>query len=215
MRWTSLVAGGFMALATSCGVAGSDQPSQAALRLEFVECGTSNETRALAVAVAGGPGQLAVSVAHAFEGKESFVVQEADGSTMNGELVFLDTERDIAVIRLERSASETLPVTLANDENTEITFITYGDNDGPERKPAAIIRFVRLSLDGIGERDGIELAADVNSGDSGGPVVDADGRMIGMVFATSRVGESGWAVAANEIESAIDQVGDPIELTCS
>ncbi len=200
--------------ATACSTKTSNQPLQATLRLELTECGTSNEQRASAVAVDRGPGNLAVTVAHAFDNIESFVVQEANGSTMTAELVHLDVDRDLAVIRLERGAAETLGVADPNVETTDVSLITYSNDDGPERKPASILRFVRLSLDGVGDRDGIELGADIESGDSGGPVIDDEGRLVGMVFATSRGDDRGWAVASNEIERAIDAATTPIPLVC-
>ena len=45
-------------------------------------------------------------------------------------------------------------------------------------------------------------------------LVDEKGRVIGMIFASSRLTETGWAAAASEFEEIKDQAGPPIALSC-
>ncbi len=189
----------------------SATPELAVLRLELAECSTENQHRATAFLVGD---DLAFTVAHAFDNIGSFVVRSSSGELTEAEVVYLDTDRDIALIRLASSASPSLAL-INPDENTSVSVISFADVDGPVVKDAQILRFVRLTLDGVGDRAGIEVAADIQSGDSGGPIVDRDGRVLGMVFATARQGERGWAVAASELETALDEVSEePIDLPC-
>ena len=68
--------------------------------------------------------------------------------------------------------------------------------------PAPIIRRIRASVDGGPRRAALELRAEVTVGDSGAPVIGADGRVAGVVFARSRTRDDaayavdGGAVAA-------------------
>lgn len=194
---------------------GRHDPLAATLRLELVGCGAVSEHRATAIAVGDG---LALTVAHAFENIESFVVRMADDTTTGATIVHLDRDLDIAVVRLDRPAPGQLPIAAEIDrrdtDNRMVSFVSYADLEGPVEKSAVVLRFVQISLDGEGDRRGIELAADINAGDSGGPVIDASGTVIGMVFATSRLGESGWATESTELVAAVDDVGEPFELRC-
>jgi S1-C subfamily serine protease len=55
----------------------------------------------------------------------------------------------------------------------------------PARIRRAITATVRVEPDPAVRRPALDLAADVASGDSGAPVVDAQGRVVGVVFAAS------------------------------
>jgi S1-C subfamily serine protease len=77
-----------------------------------------------------------------------------------------------------------------------------------------VLRRVTASLDGVGQRAAIEIEADIRPGDSGAAVVDDDGRIAGLVFASSRVGERGWVVAASELSGALTSIGEPLVLSC-
>ena len=75
-----------------------------------------------------------------------------------------------------------------------------------------VLRRARVTLDGEGRRLAYEVAADIERGDSGAPLLDADGRVAGIVFATSRRDEAGWVVAAAEL--ATIEEGQAIPLSC-
>ena len=96
----------------------------------------------------------------------------------------------------------------AADDGAEVTIPTYADADGVAIKQATVLRSVSATLDGEGHRQAVELSASIDPGDSGAPVVDADGHAVGMVFASSRRDDRGWAVAAAELEAAIAAVAD-------
>ncbi len=53
-------------------------------------------------------------------------------------------------------------------------------------RPAPVVRHIRASVDGGPRRPALELRAQVAVGDSGAPVIGADGRVAGVVFARSR-----------------------------
>lgn len=199
--------------AAGCSGGAVTDPEQGVLSLELASCTTGITNRATAIAVGDG---LALTVAHAFVDVDGFSAIDADGQTIAADVIDLDIDNDIAVLRLGEDPPTTLTL-LAVAEAPAIEFLTYRSEAGPARQEASVLRFVGVSLDGTGSRDGIELAADVQSGDSGGPVVDDQGRVIGMVFATARDGERGWATASSELQRAADEAdlnGPAIDLNC-
>jgi hypothetical protein len=103
---------------------------------------------------------------------------------------------------------------LGTDSDAEMLTVLYHREDGVFSAPTTVLRRVTASLDGVGERAAIEIGADIKPGDSGAPVVDDDGRIAGLVFASSRVGERGWAVAASELSGVLSLVGEPLVLSC-
>ena len=67
-------------------------------------------------------------------------------------------------------------------------------------RSAPIARRIRASVDGGPRRPALELRANVAVGDSGAPVVTADGRVAGVVFARSRTREDlAYAVDASAV----------------
>ncbi len=218
-RWPAInvaaAAAGVALLAASCAPAGAtDTPENAVLRLELDECFNALEHRATAFALGDG---YAVTVAHAFEDIETFTVRTADQRELMAEIIYLDVDRDLSVMRLiGDDLPKGLALRTAGEDEEQASIVSFAEVEGPKTKDATLLRFVRLTLDGVGDRAGIEVAADIVSGDSGGPLLDSDGLVIGMVFATSRKGERGWAIAAPEIDAAFDARQDePIALTCT
>ena len=182
------------------------EPSDAVWRIVATACGTQIEGLATAVAVAD---DLVVTVAHTFEGAESAQVTGADGMPgWAADVVYLDPERDLAVLRLKgMSPGETLRWLPLGDssDGDEVTVITAA-GDQLQAKTARVIRHVDVTLDGDGRRAGLELEAEISRGDSGSPVVNADGAIAGIVFAADRDEAKGWAVAATEVEAALAQL---------
>lgn len=203
---------------TACGAltegATAPAPEETVLQLKLEGCRHGVGNRATAVSMGSG---LAMTVAHAFDDVESFTVLDPDGTEFTADIVHLDRDRDIAVLSFsneERAAGvqEGLVFGPAT-EDTSVRLALHPE-DGPWVQDVEILRRVKVSLDGVGRRDGIELSGNIQPGDSGGPVLDDEGRVIGLVFASSRGDDRGWAVASTDLASALDDIGPPIEIDC-
>ena len=80
--------------------------------------------------------------------------------------------------------------------------VRYGEADGDLRvltprgaRPATLNRRVNVHFAGTpGRRPSLDLAAKIVAGDSGAPVVDREGRIVGVVYARSTRREAAYAV---------------------
>ncbi|RZU50379.1 putative serine protease PepD [Krasilnikovia cinnamomea] len=133
---------------------------------------------------------------HVVEGADKTMsVAFSDGTTASAKVVGRDPESDIAVIKVNRSRLS--PVVFGNSDS-----IAVGDRVLAFGAPLGLVNTV---TDGIvsaldrtiqaGEPGGtvryyaaIQTDAAVNQGNSGGPLVDADGRVIGMNSVIRSVG---------------------------
>lgn len=187
---------GLLLAGCSGGVAASDaELVGATLRIDIDACRTG-QVRATGIALDDG---WIATVGHSFDGIVDYSVVGRDA-----QLVYLDIDRDIAL--LWGQAPEAPFLRLAPDaEPGPARIVTYPDPDmAAEISEINVIRLANVTLDGIGRRRALELSADISPGDSGSPVVDDRGRVIGMIFANSRGLDSGWAISVAELIGALD-----------
>lgn len=149
-----------------------------------------------------------VTNAHVVAGGQSIQVVTPDGATHAAEVVLFDPEVDIAVLRVPQLGLHPLTVFPSDpDRGTQGAVIGY-PNGGDERVVEAAVRGEERAEgrdiygSALVTRTIEVLQAQVIPGNSGGPIVDLDGRVIGLVFAASTVdpGE-GYALAMSEIRA--------------
>jgi S1-C subfamily serine protease len=149
-----------------------------------------------------------VTNAHVVSGTASHTITRPDGTTMRAEVVFFDPERDVAVLY---APGYTAPgVTFGpGQRGTQGAVIGY-PGGGPERIVPAVVDG-SISAEGrdiynenFVTRQIFVLQATVHPGNSGGPVIDLQGRVLGMVFATSASDPTqAYALTDDEIASDI------------
>jgi S1-C subfamily serine protease len=194
--------------------AGVDPPSPQVLREPGVRAAAPSVVRILGTACGlgvegsgwvAGPG-LVVTNAHVVAGEHDTVVQapgDAAGSR-DATLVHLRVRDDVAVLRVPGLAAAAL--TLASDpaSGTAGAILGYPLN-GPFDVEAGRIGATRsvLSQDAYGRgpvrRSVTPLRGRVRSGNSGGPVVDAQGRVLTTVFAATTDGGAGGYGVPNAV----------------
>ena len=161
---------------------------------------------------------LIATAAHTFDRAAGVKLRDETGVEMTAEVVYADFDKDIALVTADPPNNHIFERGQPED-GTEVRLISYDNAEsGPEVKQGTLLRTVTVTLDGEGRRSALELEADIERGDSGGPVLDGEGQAVGMVFASSRRGERGWAVTFDEIETAIDSYHDgarrPLDVDC-
>ena len=202
-----------MMAVASCAVTGpgpADLPTEAVVRIEAPKCASLTNVEGTGVAV--GP-DLIATVAHTFASVDEFTVIDASGRRLDGQVVYLDRERDVALVRTAKDLPRSLTLAAAETDTSGFV-LSAADPDEITIKETTIRRRLTITLDGEGERNGLEIEAVISSGDSGAPVLDDEHRVVGLVFASSDPPGRGWALDAAEVQAALDRTGDPIELAC-
>lgn len=119
---------------------------------------------------------------HVVADAESLMVKLADDREVSAEVVGADPKTDIAVIRITDEAI--VPATLASSEPLRVGqwVMAVGSPFGlPKTVTAGIISAVGRGGMGITDYgDFIQTDAAVNQGNSGGPLIDLEGRVIGI-----------------------------------
>jgi S1-C subfamily serine protease len=162
-----------------------------------------------------GPG-LVVTNAHVVAGEDDTSVTTAGGASLDATAVRYDPENDLALLHVD---AELPQLTFAPDptSGTAAAVLGYPEN-GPYAVAPARLGETRdtISEDSYGRgpirRSITSLRGSVRSGNSGGPLVDDRGRVLGTVFAATTTGEpGGFAVPDEVVEDALGAPLAPVD----
>lgn len=133
------------------------------------------------------------------------------GDSYPAEVVYFDPDTDIAVLAVPDLPAEPLQFSLDANRGDNLAVIGYPEN-GPLATVPARVREIQTASGrdiygrGVVVREIISMRADVRPGNSGGPVVDRDGDVVGLVFANSLDREdTGYAMTARQVAPAITE----------
>ncbi|MFT4286745.1 MarP family serine protease [Nocardioides sp.] len=163
-------------------------------------CGSGVEGSGFLVA----PGYLMTN-AHVVAGVTDPAV-EIGGEETAGRVVLYDSGIDIAVISFDSGAANPLEFDDTAEPQDGVAILGYPE-DGPyDVQPGRIRSQQRLrSPDIYGQgtviRDVYSIRGLIRPGNSGGPIVDSDGEVVGVVFAASVTDpDTGYALTAGQVE---------------
>jgi len=130
---------------------------------------------------------LIVTNAHVVAGESRTRIVTADGRRLETTVVAFDPNRDLAVLRVPGLG---LPALAEADGQVDQQGALFGHPGGGPLRQAPVRIAEQIVARGTDiyrsaptERDVFVLAAVTAPGDSGGPVVDTDGRVMGVMFA--------------------------------
>jgi S1-C subfamily serine protease len=154
-----------------------------------------------------GTGYIATN-AHVVSGTRTHTVITPGGAQMPGTVVYFDPERDVAVLYVPELKTAPLAFGPAS-RGTKGAVIGY-PGGGPEKVSPAIVDG-RITAEGrdiynssLVTRQIFVIEAGVRPGNSGGPLVDTEGRVLGMVFATSAsTPNQAYALTDDEIDADV------------
>jgi S1-C subfamily serine protease len=145
-----------------------------------------------------------------------------DGNRYTAKVIANDVYSDIAVLQISQNASQSQrqllsslkPLVLANSSNLEVgdTVIAIGNPFGLSDAMttgivSAIGRSIPISVGGFSIPNAVQTDARVNPGDSGGPVLNTRGEVIGMntaiVSGTDKLSGIGFAIPSNTITKIV------------
>lgn len=150
-----------------------------------------------------GPGRVMTN-AHVVAGVDAPEL-EIDGERVRGRVVHYDPDLDVAVLAVEARGVPALDFAPVAEPREAIAVLGY-PQDGPYHVQAGRVRQEQRlrSPDIYGEgtviREVLSLRALVRPGNSGGPVVNTDGQVVGVVFAASVTdAQTGYALTADQV----------------
>lgn len=148
--------------------------------------------------------------AHVVASVNEPVVEIPDGRVLPGRVVHFDPVHDIAVLAVEGLDMRPLPLGEELADGTLAAFQGYPAGGPFQSQPATVQGLSTVLVQNIYGADPEELevytlAADVEQGNSGGPLLDQDGRIAGLVFAKATDDVPvGYALSLDEIRPVID-----------
>lgn len=154
-------------------------------------------------------GDRVVTNAHVVAGSRQLVVQ-AGGQTYPADLVVFDSERDVAVLHVPGLQAPSLETGRSLTAGDSAVVAGYPGNGRLKMTPARVREtLIARGKDIYGSQSVIRniysLRGIVRSGNSGGPLLDTDGKVVGVVFAKSTTdSDTGYALTMKEVSGALN-----------
>lgn len=161
-----------------------------------------------------------MSNAHVVAGSNSVTVQDTDGTSYDATVVSYDPRVDISILNVPGLAAP--PLAFANTPaatGTDALVMGFPDASSFEATPARIREVTNLNGPDIYRtttvtRQVYTIRGTVRQGDSGGPMVDLNGHVLGVVFgAAVDDAETGYALTANEVSGELHNIGNTTAAT--
>ncbi|GAA1506429.1 hypothetical protein GCM10009761_05440 [Agromyces terreus] len=169
------------------------------------ECGVSMSGSGFVIA----PDRI-VTNAHVVAGVDEPVVETPGLAARSGRVVAYDAGLDLAVIAVDGLGADALPIA-DPAAGSEIAVAGYPFGGPLELRPGSVMSVGPVTFledDGSSTRDVMTLAADVDHGNSGGPVITGDGAVGGVVFAKSESVENvGFAIPVSTLTAFAGDAG--------
>ncbi|MFL5973077.1 MAG: S1C family serine protease, partial [Gaiellaceae bacterium] len=156
---------------------------------------------------------------HVVQGAEQIEVSFSNRDSVHARVVGTDPSTDLALLKVNVDARALRPLDLGNSDRVRVgdSVVAIGNPLGLERSvTAGIISALHRPLTAPNEftiDDVIQTDASINSGNSGGPLIAANGSVIGVntAIATGNTGARGnigigFAVPMNTVRNVVSQL---------
>jgi Do/DeqQ family serine protease len=157
------------------------------------------------------PSGLIVTNRHVIEGADEIHVVLADRREFQARVILSDQRADLAVLRIDAGGDRLPTLSLADSDALAVgdLVLAIGDPFGVgQTVTMGIVSGLARSIGTDDFGSFIQTDAAINPGNSGGPLVDLDGRIVGINTAIfSQSGGSigiGFAIPANMVRAVID-----------
>jgi S1-C subfamily serine protease len=155
-----------------------------------------------------------MSNAHVVAGSETVTI-EADGQTYDATVVSYDPSADIAILDVPNLPSA--PLAFADQPaktGADALVLGYPGGGNFAASPARVREIIELNGPDIYRtttvtREVYTIRGTVRQGNSGGPMIDLNGRVLGVVFgAAVDDNETGFVLTANEVSRQLAKIGN-------
>jgi S1-C subfamily serine protease len=156
---------------------------------------------------------------HVIEGAEQIEVSFSNRDTLSAKIVGSDPSTDIAVLRVQSSSRGLAPLAFGNSDTVRVgdPVVAIGNPFGLRRTATAgIVSAVQertiTAPNGYPIDHVIQTDAQINSGNSGGPLLSARGEVIGVNSQIARADGStgnvgiGFAIPSNTVKAVVAQL---------
>lgn len=149
--------------------------------------------------------------AHVVAGVNEPVVETLRDGTRVGRIVYFDAVDDLAIIAVDNLPTVPLAFTADLPEGTDAVVSGYPFGGPFNSHPARVVDVGTVNVPDIYSnnatgRDVYTLAADVQQGESGGPLLSQDGLVAGVIFAKGATSpDVGYAMTRNEAGPVVAQ----------
>lgn len=151
-----------------------------------------------------------ITSAHVLSGVTDDVqVATADGRVSAAVVVLYDVSRDIAMLKVDDLADPPLEVDDSASAGDPAYIVGYPEDGAVRTRESAISAHQTATgpdiyQEGTATRDIYALRGPLTPGETGGPVVSSEGRVVGMIFARAVDSpDASYALTAAELASAI------------
>ena len=166
---------------------------------------------------------LIITVAHGVAGQTSNSITTINGQVLNAKVVAIDINLDLALMYVDskKSTINLNPLKFANAvEDSETRFVAFEDSQ-QFAISAKIKEILRIDTEDIYlknkiSRPGLEVETRVVVGNSGGPLINHKGQIVGLVWATSRTEKNlAWATRIEAVDKLLEVISarDPQSAT--
>jgi S1-C subfamily serine protease len=154
---------------------------------------------------------------HVIEGAEELLVTLASGQVYDATVVGTDPDNDLAVLRIDAGADLPAPLSLGDSDQLRVGqfVVAIGNPYGLQQTlttgvVSALGRVIEGASDNSFIGEAIQTDAAINPGNSGGPLLDLQGRVIGVnsqIISPSGASSGiGFAVSANTVQRVVPEL---------
>ncbi len=149
---------------------------------------------------------LIVTNAHVLAGSMTASITTRNGSHLEGKAVIVSEQRDLALLQIppQNAMAVALPLGRSSGVRLGQGVVALGWAEGLTQ--STVTRGVVTGLRQAGERLLLQTDAVPNPGDSGGPLLDLRGNVIGITSARLDTGTAGFALAIDEAKPFFERV---------
>ncbi|MGZ8867708.1 MAG: trypsin-like peptidase domain-containing protein [Thermoanaerobaculia bacterium] len=173
---------------------------------------TSVPTHSLGSGFVWSPDGIIVTNNHVIEGASRIFINFNDGSKLPGNLIGVDPDSDLAVLRVEAKSLIAAPIGISSDLMIGETVVAVGNPFGLSGTVttgviSALGRSVPSQEQGRTFTDFIQTDASINPGNSGGPLLNIEGKVVGINVAIYANAQGiGFAIPVDRARKVIEDL---------